>query len=149
MSVDRKGVRKALLDRLKAQVPGVVFWSDRYLDFDQVPARPGICLAVKSQAPSQQKRVPTIWTIQLVASIHLQGTGTVGDSPDDTFDDFLSQIEDALRRQPGEDTSSSVEETTLGGRCIRCSISGEVVYWDAGAAGAQVVDVPIEIVVAP
>lgn len=143
---DRKAIRQALFERLQNQVEDVRFWGTRYMDFDRIPVKPAMTLVVDSQAPTITPGFPIVWTIRLILAIHIQPSADPNDSPDDQADDLLAQVEAALRRQPEEDGSSGRAETTLGGLCQRCSISGEISYWDAGSNGAQVVDVPIEIV---
>lgn len=143
---DRKAIRQALFSRLQDQVEEVRFWSTRYMDFDRIPVKPAMTLVVDSQLPTVTPGHPIVWTIRLILTIHIQPSADPNDSPDDQADDLLASVEAALRRQPEEDGSLGRVETTLGGLCQRCGISGEISYWEAGTNGAQVVDVPIEIV---
>jgi len=142
MVIDRKGLRAALSDRLKDQVTGVAFFSPTFMDFEQVPQKPALTLAMDSEVPTNRPGLPTVWELNLVATFHVQ-TGAGGETTDDLISDLLGELETALLRQSTE--VSQYAHTTLGGLVTAAYISGPVEYLAAGREGQTVVEIPVTI----
>jgi hypothetical protein len=139
---DRKALRAALFDRLSTTVQGIAFFSPEFMDFEQVKQKPALTLAMDSEVPTNRPGLPTVWELNLVATLHVS-TRNGTDSVDDVISDLLDQVEASLLRQANE--LSQYAHTTLGGLVTAAYISGEIAYLSAGRGGQTVVDIPITI----
>ena len=142
MSPDRKAIRKALADRLESEVTGVSYFSPTFMDFERVPQKPALTVAMESEVPTNRPGLPTVWEFNFFATLHV-ATGSVDGTIDDVISDLLDQVEGALVRHPSEVTQYA--HTTLNGTVTAAYISGQVAYLSAGREGQTVVEIPITI----
>jgi hypothetical protein len=140
--MDRKAIRAALAARLESQVTGVSYFSPTFMDFERVPQKPALTLAMDGEIPTNRPGLPTVWEFNFIATLHV-ATGSIDGTIDDVISDLLDQVEAALNRQSTE--TSQYAHTTLGGTVTAAYISGEVAYLSAGREGQTVVDIPITV----
>ena len=147
MALDRKGIRLALQAALedRLSVSGVKSVRTRDIIIDTIPDAllPLVVLQVAGGSSLADRLKPPLWTLHVDAAIYLRPSPTDAD-PDGSLDDLVVALEAALERQAGEDENSWW--TTLGGRCSRACIAGEVEYYGGGPKGEVKAVVPIEII---
>lgn len=158
MALDREAIFVALFARLGA-IAGIVYASRIWQGFDAAESnteQPALFLIKGDETKTQMRGMPPTWTLKahvLLVVRTVESDPTI--SPSTLLNQFLTLIEAALERQPGEGPATSPQlmpnpdlmfGTTLGGLCTSCMITGDIVT-DDGAMGNQgMAVVPIAIV---
>ncbi len=147
MALDREALIVALWDRLRARIPGIVAWRRENVPPGEAREQPAIYMVQTSEQPEYQTGMPPIWTLE-VSVAALVTRQREDRSPDTALNEIIRAMESALEIQPDETQDIEGEgeaNTTLGGRALRCWISGEVVRLQGEATLQFLAVVPVTI----
>lgn len=149
MALDREAIFAALFARLQT-VPGVVTFSRRLRDWNDVPPeeQPALFLTTMDETQQNEQGRPPKHLLRAKAWVYCRSSDT-SVPPSTKLNQIVSAIETALERQSNEATALFSGglgwSTTLGGLVLHAWITGPVVT-DEGTFGDQAVAVvPIEM----
>lgn len=151
MAISREAIYAALMARMQAKVPGIVTFSRKLVDYDQVDAtqQPALLVIEGDQnGMASSPSLPMKWTLGAHLILYVRTAESA--TPATPLLNVLDAIEAALERQPGEGNAFSADDqryTTLGGLVRHARIAGAVQV-QPGAEGEQgIAIVPIEMLV--
>jgi hypothetical protein len=143
--MDRTTAYAALYARLKDKVTGITTFTRRAFTSEQMPALPALEMYPTEQVAEQEPGRPTKWRLnaEIVLYVNSATDPDLDASPDDELLTLITQVDDALKPQPGE---PSTPFTTLGGACNRCWISGSVVFVQGASSDPAMAVIPVEMI---
>lgn len=153
MALDREALHAALYARLTNATTFETMGRE-FKSWDDVPAgaQPAIFVVLGNQAPQPRLRgLPPVWEVNATVFVYCRNDAFPDQPSGMLLNDIVFQIDRALERTANEGGGGAFPdagnqyETTLGGLCSHCWISGEVVT-DEGRLSPQCVAViPIQM----